>query len=198
LAVEIEIKLQPPDIDALRRRLIERGARARGRFLEVNTILDTPDGRLRAADQGLRVRLERRLSEPASQDRPTERATLTWKGPRTPGAFKSREELETPVGDADAAVTLLASLGFVPRVVFEKRREQWDFAGCSVCIDELPGLPTFVEIEGAVESMVQEARDHLGLAAAPPVAETYVGLAAQRGKREADGTIALRFSASIG
>lgn len=196
LALEIEIKVEPPDVAAVRRRLVELGALRHAPLLEINTLLDTPEGRLRAADQGLRVRLERRLDAPADDDRPTERATLTWKGPRSAGAAKVREELETPVGDADAAVGLLASIGFQPRVIFEKRREPWSFCGCMVCIDSLPGLPELIEIEGPSETAVRDVRNRLGLGDAPLVDETYVAMAARLGRRRPDGTIALRFEAA--
>lgn len=194
MALEIEIKVEPPDVEAVRRRLSELGAAPQARVFEINTLLDTPEGRLRAADQGLRVRLERFLDAPADDDRPIERATLTWKGPRAAGNVKRREELETPVGDAQAAVELLASVGFAPRVVFEKRREPWLFCGCTVCIDCLPGLPPFVEIEGPSESAVWDARNRLGLASAPLIAETYVAMAVRHGRPASGGVIALRFS----
>ncbi|MBK9127717.1 MAG: class IV adenylate cyclase [Phycisphaerales bacterium] len=190
MAIEHEIKLRCDDLAAIRQRLEGSGGRRLGLVLEHNLMLDTPDGRLRAADCGLRLRRRQTLD---GHDAPT---VLTFKGPRVLAAtapLKSREEIEVTVEDADTLLALLGRLGFEPRLAYEKRRETWRLGVCAVCLDELPLLGTFVEIEGPAPEAVHATRDALGLAAALSVAKTYVELAWEVGEPGADGVRRLSF-----
>ena len=81
----------------------------------------------------------------------TETHIITWKGPRQPGALKSREEVELTVTDPADAALLLEKLGYVKVLTFEKRRQSWQLGGCKVELDELPLLGSFVEVEGPGE-----------------------------------------------
>jgi adenylate cyclase class IV len=90
-------------------------------------------------------------------------------------------------------LALLARLGFVETVVYEKRRETWQVGVCEVVLDELPQLGWFAEIEGPSESAVRECRTKLALDSEAIAPESYVELAARHGVRM-DGTVALRFS----
>jgi adenylate cyclase, class 2 len=167
---EIEIKLKVDSHDAVRARLYERGAEPLGRILEVNHIFDNSEGTLLASDRGLRIR------ECHDEGGALVRAIMTYKGPRAAGPLKRREEIEIAIDDPTAAATMLGRLGFVEAVRFEKRRETWRYGGCLVELDEVPYLGTFVEIEGPDEVSIERARDELGLAGAPLVRGSYVGL----------------------
>src|SRR5438045_3702848 len=117
--MEIEAKMRLDDAAALLARLKEAGATSVGGVLETNTIFDTEDRTLLAADKALRVRSARDLESAAVH------CTMTYKGPAQSGQVKSRDEIETSVGDADAAGRLLERLGFVRVFRFEKRRQSW-------------------------------------------------------------------------
>jgi adenylate cyclase class 2 len=136
-AEEIEVKLPAADLEAVRRRLRECGARlARVRHAESNDLYDDAEGRLSRAGCALRVRRE------GSECR------ITFKGPpRFEQGVKTREERETTVGDAVEIDAILQRLGLLRRFRYEKRREEWDLAGCAVALDETP-IGDFVEIEG--------------------------------------------------
>ncbi|MGB9624366.1 MAG: class IV adenylate cyclase [Phycisphaerae bacterium] len=170
MPLEIEGKFRVDSHDAVRRRLAEVGAARVGAVLECNHIFDRPDGSLALADCGLRVRTMTAL------DGTSRTATLTFKGPRQPGPFKTREEIETTVGEAEAACAILGSLGFVEAVSYEKRRETWRLGDCEVELDELPHLGRYVEIEGPDEAAVHRARESLGLSGAGFIRETYIAL----------------------
>ncbi len=190
MAIEHEIKLRCEDLVAIRQRLERSGGRCLGVVLEHNLMLDAADGRLRAAGCGLRLRRCRAEGGRGAS------AMLTFKGPRARAAttpLKSREEIETTVGDADAMLALLGRLGFEPRLAYEKRRETWHLGVCAVCLDELPLLGTFVEIEGPTLEAVHAARDALGLAAAVSVERTYVELALEVAEPGDDGVLRLSF-----
>lgn len=201
MATEIEIKLRLADAAALRERLEACGARRAGQVREVNSIFDRPDGSLQRADCALRIRRVAPLGAVESSPSPSpggapESAWLTFKGPRTGSSPQTREELEVRVQDADALVAILARLGLLERVVYEKRREAWRLEGCEVALDELPGLGRFVEIEGPDEQAVRNLRTRLGLEQAERVNETYVELADRHGHARSDGVRELRFGSS--
>lgn len=187
MPTEIEAKFRCRDVAALRRRLRDSGATCAGQVCEHNEIYDTPQGTLRTTDCGLRLRVATPLADsadgpPTATTPAAPRVTLTYKGPRSADALKSREELETTVGDADAMRTLLARLGYVPRVVFEKRRETWHSGGATIELDELPRLGHWIEIEAGAAATVESVRAMLGLTNEPLVSETYVELAARAGE----------------
>jgi predicted adenylyl cyclase CyaB len=185
---EIEIKLRCDDLATVRRRLEAIRATPHGAVQEVNTLFDTPEGTLRAGDCGLRLRETVDLCDAAVRA-----AWLTFKGPRAAGAVKHREELETGLATPAAIRELLPRLGYQPVLVYEKRRETWTWEGCEICLDTLPRLGTFVEVEGPDEATIQRARDRLALADAAVEPATYVELTARHGDRDATGVQRLEF-----
>jgi adenylate cyclase class 2 len=174
MPLEIEAKLAVPSFDDVRARLAEHGATRAGSCLETNTFFDTDDRSLLAADEGLRLR--QRRDDTGGQTS----CVITFKGPRQHGKLKTREEVELRVSDQlgarESAVQLLRCLGFSQVLSFEKRRESWKLDGCSVELDEMPRLGTFVEIEGPGEAQVLKVRDMLGLADRALVRASYVAL----------------------
>ena len=169
MAVEIEAKMSVDSFEPVRSRLREAGAKPLGDHFEVNMFFDTEDRSLLAADEGLRLRLER----DGAGGR--ERHVVTWKGPRQMGPLKSREELEVEVGGGDAA-RLLEKLGYLRTLAFEKRRESWELAGCRIELDEVPYLGRFVEVEGPDEKTVLAVREHLWLSSRPIIKGSYISM----------------------
>lgn len=170
MPVEIEAKMKLDDVTSLESRLAAAGAVHVTELLEVNTFFDTPRGDLKAADEGLRIRLER------STDGKHVEATITHKGPRAHGRMKTRDESEVVVGDARAAAELLTALGYVSVLSFEKRRRRWTLDDCRVEIDTLPYLGGFVEIEGPSEPIVLSVRRKLALDHLPMISASYISM----------------------
>jgi adenylate cyclase class 2 len=195
MSTEIEAKFRIADPELFRQTLRRLGAAPLGKVLEVNRICDTPDRRLLGADCGLRIRTQEPL-DCVSLERSAP-ALLTYKGPRQPGVgnVKSRAEHETAIADADAALTILASLGFQPVIVYEKHREAWQLGSCEVSLDELPRLGWWLEVEGPNEPAVQAAIQQLGLTETP-TRQTYVEMAAAHGDPDAQGCRRLAFGRS--
>lgn len=205
MPMEYEIKLRYPDLAAVRARLGALGATSRGTVCERNELYDTPAGRLRSADCGLRLRIERPATPSEMRagacdwttGAPSASATLTFKGPRQGGAVKAREEFETTVGDAATLRALLARLDYAPVVVYEKLRETWvvrpagaapgDADSCNVTLDTLPVVGTWLEIEGPDATAVLALQRALGLEQALLEKLTYVEMAATQGRADAAG-----------
>ena len=113
LEIEAKVPLEVEDLDGVRSRLREIGARlSTPRLREENTLFDFPDGRLEKADSALRVRTFGR------------ECLLTYKGRIREHAFlKLREEIETRVEDAAALTSLLELLGLRKSFHYWKFRE---------------------------------------------------------------------------
>lgn len=113
LEIEAKVPLEVDDLDGVRSRLREIGARLGTPHLrEENTLFDFPDGRLEKADSALRVRTFGR------------ECLLTYKGGTREHAFlKLREEIETRVEDAAALTRLLELLGLRKAFHYWKYRE---------------------------------------------------------------------------
>ncbi len=203
MAQEIELKFRVSQPAAARRRLAALGAESLGQVLERNELFDAANDVLRSSDCGLRLRVERRMPADASGSR----ATLTYKGPRRASGAgtvgepatagpKVREELETEVADAGVLRAILQRLGFSARVCFEKRREAWRLPAGAVTLDELPRLGYWMELEADSLDALQALREQMELAAATPVAQTYVEMAQQAGRMSAAGVAELVFDDS--
>lgn len=187
--MELESKVRVESHDEIRRRLRAAGGHYVGRIQETNRIFDDAAGRLRASGRGLRVRSVEVL------DGTGPGATLTYKGPRRPGALKCREEREVSIDDAGAAVSILEALGYRQRIVFEKRREQWRLRGCRVELDEVPTLGCFVEVEGPTEEVIVEVMAQLGLSREDHLSAGYVAMLAERMEAGTEDPLEVRFPA---
>ena len=135
---EIEIKLAVDSVPRTRALLRRHGFTVTTpRVFEANTLYDTAALALRAQRQLLRIRTVGR------------KYLVTYKGSPLEGPYKSREEIEFNIGDANSAALMLLRLGYHPvfryekyRTVFGRPRE----AG-HVTLDETP-IGIFLELEG--------------------------------------------------
>lgn len=178
--IEIETKLKVESHDAVREALRAAGAERCGAWLETNHILDAADGRLRSGGGALRVREER------DRDNDASRCTMTYKGPVEAGRLKRRTEIEMQVDDAERCLAVMEHLGYEPRIQFEKRREQFRLAPCTVELDELPHLGCYVEIEGPDEAAIEAVQRQLGLEQLQHVRQSYVEMLAGHSVAGAD------------
>jgi adenylate cyclase class 2 len=160
MALEREIKLRFDTAAEARERVLALGATPlRGRRLQEDALLDTADETLRRQRMVLRVR-----SEPG-------RSFLTFKGPPHAGAMKLRDEHETMVGDGDALLTILQSLGLRISFRYEKYREEFASEDVVIAIDETP-VGVFVEIEGG-EARIHDTARALGRTPADYLTDSY-------------------------
>ena len=177
IEVEKKFRLTKRQRDAVLRRLGEIGASLKKEEFEENTLY-SGEG-LKSAACVLRLR------------RVGGRATLTFKR-RIPGtsAIKQQREEETAVADAEAMEAILEALGYVPAMVYEKRRQTWTLGKAEIVIDVLPfGL--FMEIEGRINE-IRAVERKLGLKGLRAEHATYPQLTAKHGK-EFEGLIEARF-----
>jgi adenylate cyclase class 2 len=143
MPVETEIKFRVDDLPTLSARLQAAGFQVQTpRSFESNVLYDTPDRRLRAKTEILRIRQY------------AGHTLLTHK--RLPDAgpgedtHKHRIETETEVADGLALVQVFLSLGLQPAFRYEKWRTEWREGDGHCVVDETP-IGNFAELEGPAE-----------------------------------------------
>jgi len=165
VAIEHEVKLAFASVEAARQAVTAAGGRLDvSRRLLDDRLFDTNDQHLRQTGAALRVR------------RDATRAFVTFKGPVQAGPVKSRQEIETTVGDADVAEALLVSLGFRRWFRSEKYREEYLIGEARVTVDEVP-IGVFVEIE-APPPVIDDVARRLGREPSDYRLESYPALQA--------------------
>ncbi len=149
----------------LRSVLRKRGARLDGKYDEENYRFDGPGKSTRRTTLRLRV----------LNGGP--RGVLTAKGPANfVGGVKVREETEVEVKDAHATLDLLTELGFRIEFTYIKHRAMWTLDGVvTVTLDTLE-CGWFVELEGPLEVLPEQARG-LGFDPAVALKDSYSVLA---------------------
>jgi len=136
--LEVEIKLPVADLDDMVRRLQVAGALVETpRVFEDNHVLDFPDGRLRARQVMLRLRLVDGGGL----------VTVKEKIAGDEGDYKIRHEQESKVEDGAGLLATLRAAGFVTIYRYQKYRRLFRAGNLAITLDELP-LGNFVELEG--------------------------------------------------
>ena len=148
MKIEIEAKVKVDSLDAIAVRLESLEAKLLEKLVQRDCYFEDRDGWLASNDKGLRIRRQTSVG--------IEKVILTYKGKRGESQFKSRAEYEVQVDDYENMVSVLDGLGYKVALSFVKRRQVWFLNGCAVCLDELPLLGCFVEIEGPGEALIAE------------------------------------------
>ncbi len=157
MAIEIEIKIKVDTHEHLIKKLSALGAGYKGIIVQKDDYFDSSDAYLVSLDSCLRLRSE--CDEHGSPSR----LVLCYKGPKLPGRVKTRTEIETIVDKPDNMRQILGAVGYEVSLSFNKKREIWLLNGCEVCLDRLPIIGCFVEIEGSGEEKIIETANVLGL-----------------------------------
>ncbi len=154
MAIETEIKFRVASVGGLVLQLRQAGFRQQTpRTFESNVLYDTPDRKMRARTEILRIRSY------------AGKWTVTHKrlpdvGPGE-DAHKHRVETETEIADGDVLEQILLSLGLVAAFRYEKWRSEWTDDEGHCVIDETP-IGDYAELEGAPE-WIDRAAERLGV-----------------------------------
>ncbi|MEN8127999.1 MAG: class IV adenylate cyclase [Planctomycetota bacterium] len=173
---EIEAKIKVPALDGFDGKLKELGAEFLHTVEQSDTYFTDTGGQLRESGCALRIRQQVIDNESS--------ALITFKGPRQDGKFKSRIEYETGVADVEMTKKIFDSLGYHGRIVVEKERRMWSLDGCEICLDELPYLGCFVEVEGPDETVITGVLEKLNLHDEPHITESYAAMLSGKLKQE--------------
>ena len=161
---EKEVKFYLTDPETVKSALLPLDPRDRGRVFESNLRLEDKNQSLKRKNALLRLRKDRR-------------AVLTYKCKDemcASGQVKVFREMETEVGDFDAALEIFSALGFTPAQKYEKFRETFRLPGAVITFDTLP-FGEFLEIE-AEEGRIRQLTQQLGLAWEDRILANYLAL----------------------
>jgi adenylate cyclase class 2 len=154
MAIETEIKFPVDDLSQLASRLQMAGFTLQTpRSFESNVLYDTPDRRMRARTEILRIRNY------------AGHWTVTHK--RVPDSgigedrHKHRVETETEVSDGPTMAEVFISLGLVASFRYEKWRTEWTDGEGHCVVDETP-IGNYAELEGTSE-WIDRAAARLGI-----------------------------------
>ncbi len=157
MPLETEIKFRVADLAALAERLESAGFRLETpRNFESNILYDTPDRRMRARTEILRIRsyagrwtlTHKCLPSPGTLGNrgPQEAVLASWGGGED--RHKHRVETETEIAHGDALTEHFLSLGLVAAFRYEKWRTEWTDGNGHCVIDETP-IGNYAELEGS-------------------------------------------------
>lgn len=157
MPIEIEAKIKVESLELIAESLRQAGAKFESEISQRDTFFNDVKSDLIKSGSGLRLRRQ--------VNRDGEKIVLTFKGPKMSGPFKSRQEIEVGLDENgfDGMVKLLGGLGFVQVLAFEKKRKMWLLDDCQVCLDEVPLLGNFVEVEGPNEHVIAEVLSKIQL-----------------------------------
>jgi adenylate cyclase class 2 len=155
LSVETEIKIKIGEVEDFCSRLgVFHPQVLSERHFEDNYLLDFPDRKLKSSRYLLRIRFAR------------EDCYLTFKGaPRPDSIFKSREELETKLGDGRMVLRILERIGMEVCFQYQKYRREFALGQVHIAVDETP-IGNYAEFEG-------EGNEIRALAAKMGIAESH-------------------------
>lgn len=144
---EIEVKAKVEE--DFSKKILEMGGKFLSEKYQEDVYFEHPCKSFLESDEALRLRME------------GDRNILTFKGRREGGVLKVREELEVEVNDSATLMRILERLGFRKVYVLKKKRREFLLNEVVVCLDDVEGLGSFVELEGGPE--VMEVAKKLGL-----------------------------------
>ena len=163
VAIEREVKLRFDTVDDALAAIEPTGATPlRCRRLQEDYLLDDAIETLRRRRCVLRIRIE------------SGKSLLTFKGPVQPSRMKTREEIETVVGDGETLLHCFEQLGYRVWFRYQKYRQEYALGDVILAVDETP-VGVFVEIEGGEQGIVDTARV-LGRTPDDYLVDSYRGL----------------------
>jgi adenylate cyclase class 2 len=173
---EIEAKIKVAVLEPIADKLEQLGAVFLHDVQQVDTHFMDAASQLRKSDCALRIRRQVIGNESS--------ALMTFKGPRSDSKFKARPEYETGIANAETTEKIFESLGYHKAIVVDKKRSMWSLDGCEVCLDELPHLGCFVEVEGPSEEVITGVLEKLNLHNEPHISKGYAAMMSHKLKQD--------------
>jgi len=172
--IEIEAKIKVGSLKQIEGLLENAEAKFFGESVQRDRFFDNSQKMLKEHGSGLRLRIE--------TSQAGKRALLTLKGPKQQNRFKARKEneIEISADDIIKVEDMLSGLGFSKFFEYEKKRQLWELNECFVCLDSVPLLGDFVEVEGPGEDKIEAVIGKLGLSGNEHINTGYAKLLKQK------------------
>lgn len=133
--LEIEIKARVESLESIEEEILKQGGLFKKEVVQEDLYFNHPNRDFAVTDEAVRLR------------RAAGRFYLTYKGPKIDNITKTREELNTEVGNWDSATEILTKLGFTEVLWVKKKRRYFRLGEFDVMLDNVDGLGSFIEVE---------------------------------------------------
>ena len=168
MPLEIELKVKVENLLELEEKIKTAGAKYVHTLSQVDYYLDTDDKTLLKRDSGLRLRVEKSTN--------SKNTIICFKGPKSVGKFKNRKEFESIVSEPETILEIFQQLGYNQMLAFEKKRDLYRFMDCDICLDRLPLLGEFVEIEGPNEVVIEKVANLIEINTNKHISRSYAAM----------------------
>ncbi len=132
--LEIEIKARAGNLEDVRKKVEDIGAKFVSRQNEIDSYYNIVTRDFASTDEALRIRQ-------------ADRCTLTYKGPKVDNVSKTREEVNVHFDDADALKKIFLRLGFSLIAEVRKERRMYELGEYELMLDDVANVGKFVEVE---------------------------------------------------
>ena len=178
MGLEIEAKWP---VDEKKAEEIKKILKDKGQFLvkilEENVVLDDENESM--FKNGNLLRLRRTVDLETGMEKNILTLKRKVKGKENE-EVKVMDETEINFDDFNKMLEVFEFLGYRKKWRYEKIREIWKVFECEVCIDKLPKLGFFVEIEGKSEEEIIEVSKILGLEKAKMIKDNYAKITLEK------------------
>ena len=137
--IEVEVKARIDSFKEMEKNLKNIGAvKSKDEFQE-DIYFASPIVDFGQTDEALRIRT-------------TNRDTfITYKGPKLNEKAKTRKEVEMTIESANKALDIFEEIGFKAARTVRKNRQYYTFENFEISLDDVEGLPPYMEIEIALD-----------------------------------------------
>ena len=136
--IEVEVKARIDSFEEMEKRLESLGAvKTKDEFQE-DIYFASPIVDFAETDEALRIRT-------TDND-----IFITYKGPKLNDEAKTRKEVEMSIESAQKASDIFTEIGFAPARTVRKSRRYYQFENFEISLDDVEGLPPYMEIEIAL------------------------------------------------
>ena len=137
--IEVEVKAKIDSFEEMERNLESLGATKTKSEFQEDIYFQSPIVDFAKTDEALRIR---------TTDNDT---FITYKGPKLNDRAKTRKEVEMTVEIAAKAADILEEIGFRPARTAKKSRQYYSYENFEISLDDVDGLPPYMEIEVALD-----------------------------------------------
>lgn len=137
--IEVEVKARISDFKEMEVKLEKLGAVKSKTEFQEDIYFASPIADYAKTDEALRIRT-------TNND-----IFITYKGPKLNSEAKTRKEVEMSIESAEKAKDIFTEIGFKPVRTVRKNRQYYNFRNFEISLDDVEGLPPYMEIEVALE-----------------------------------------------
>jgi adenylate cyclase class 2 len=137
--IEVEVKARINSFKEMEERLENLGAAKTKTEFQEDIYFASPIVDFAETDEALRVRST------------NNGIFITYKGPKLNDKAKTRKEVEMSIESAKKAKDIFTEIGFRPVRTVRKDRKYYQYENFEISLDDVKGLPPYMEIEIALE-----------------------------------------------